>query len=313
MCPCSPPGTNHSLAFPLSSATECWWCRIQNLHSLSSPLCGKGESWWALPCYSRALAAWVSHAGLKGDPLRLFVSWKTAQQSHRSLPGDLKCGRVLEIPAHLCAAGICLFAPCTCGHPADVPPPKGCRFAGTDSTAGTFCCPFLFPFLALGSFCPIFLLHFNLVAVHVCLLWGDVKFMSSLHGKPKWISLPVQSLKNQQISYFSCIYMHITPPWYYCLSIYLTLVFSFQPQQWPLLLTAARERCEPPHPTLSVIFMWKLNGTGSPEHPPGPSRPPRGDCTAWPGILETQTLTSLAGREHGESKLSSSRAGRFKR
>lgn len=258
----------------------------------------------------------VSHAGLKGDPLRLFASCKTAQKSHRSLPGDLKCGRALEIPAHLCAAGICLFAPCTCGHPADVPPPKGCHLMGTDSTAGTFCCPFLLPLLALGSFCPIFLLCFNLVAVHVHLLWGDVKFMwkSSPHGKLKLISLSVQSLKNQQIPSFSCTYMHVTPLWCYFLSIHLTLAFPFQPQQWPLLLTAARERCEPPlHPTLSVIFMRKLNGTGSPEHPPSPPRPPRGDCTAWPGILETWTLTFSAGRQLWESKPSSSRAGTCKR
>lgn len=55
-----------------------------------------------------------------------------------------------------------------------------------------------------------------------------------------------------------------------------------------------RDASLPPSP--SVIFMWELNGTRSPEHPPSPPRPPRGDCAAWPGLawpMETPTLADL--------------------
>ena len=200
MCPWSSPGTNHS-AFPSCSPLQ--WSAdstggraIQSLHPLSSCLCEKGEGWWPLPCYLRALSAWVSHAGLKGDPQWLFASCKNAQQSCSFVPGDQKCGRALEIPAHVYAVGICLFAPCACGYPADAPPPKGCLPRGTDSTTDSFC--WLFPLSpsCIRQLLSIFLLPFNLLAVYTHPLWGDVKLRweSSPHGKPKWVSVSVQSL-----------------------------------------------------------------------------------------------------------------------
>lgn len=129
MCPWSSPGTNHSLAFPFSSAAECWWCRSEVNTEPPSPF--QSSVWKGGKLVT--LTMLLKGPGCLGVPYRaegglcalwLFASCKNVQQSCSSVLGHLKCGRALEIPSRLCAAGICLFASCACGHPANVPPPK---------------------------------------------------------------------------------------------------------------------------------------------------------------------------------------------
>lgn len=110
----------------MSPPQQYWWCKKEantEFPSLFQFTVWKGGKLVTL-CYLRALAAWVSHIGLKGDPLHFCLLQKCT--------GELwfYAGRpkVWEGFRNLCSSLGCgyLSAPCACGDLAGVTLPKGC-------------------------------------------------------------------------------------------------------------------------------------------------------------------------------------------
>lgn len=133
---------------------------------------------------------------------------------------------------------------------------------------------------------------------------------------PRWktkISFRKKTNKSPILLLSIYLSLNISPLFDIPFSAFTWHVFNFQTQQWSLLLAAARTRCEPYSVLQSVIFLWKLSGTRSPKHHPTSPHSPRGDSTAWHGIQRHWPSQVSARRQHWESKLSSSRAGRYKR
>lgn len=158
MWPWSSPSTNHSLAFPFCSTAGSWWYRREDNTELpffpvlsvkrgkSGDLYCATQGLWLLGC---SMQVWrgtlYDSASCKIHSRAAALCWKT------------KRGKALEIPAHLHAAGICLqhLQVSVCILHLWVLSRHAIKtrmfLQRNKHTTGTFCWPFLFPILALGS------------------------------------------------------------------------------------------------------------------------------------------------------------------